>query len=222
MRLLSKPGVDQRSYGITVKAKFDSPEFKNAEESIMIDIPVRQIARLNTGTFEIMPDAIAVGEESNVMFPVNNTGKVILYNVMVRFEADSIQPAEAYVGNIKPGETGNVDCMLTGIAPTMDDGKIRTIITYEDENGEVSSEEKELMLFVSEDTSSMEDMNMGEPEQMPMEEPGFLEKHQKVLLPAAIAVIVILSAVLAVLLIKERRRRKQRQQEEELLEDEDL
>lgn len=222
MRLLSKPGVDQRSYGITVKAKFDSPEFKNAEENIMIDIPVRQIARLNTGTFEVMPDSIVVGEESNVMFPVNNTGKVILYNVMVRFEADSIQPAETYVGNIKPGETGNVDCMLTGIAPTMDDGKIRTIITYEDENGEVSSVEKELMLFVSEDISTMEEMNMGESEQMPMEEPGFLERYQKALLPAAIAVIAVLAAGIAVLLVKGRRRRKQRQQEEELLEDEDL
>ena len=55
-----------------------------------------------------MPDAIEVGSETNVMFGINNTGKVILYNVMARFEADSIQPADSYVGNIKPG--GNRQC----------------------------------------------------------------------------------------------------------------
>ncbi len=51
------------------------------------------------------------------MFGINNTGKVILYNVTVTFEADSIKTTDAYVGNIKPGETGNVDTMLTGVAP---------------------------------------------------------------------------------------------------------
>lgn len=219
MRLISKPGIDQRSYGLTIKAKYDSPEFKNAEESIVVDIPIRQIARLNTGTFEVMPSSMAVGEESNVMFPINNTGKVILYNVMVRLEADSIQPVETYVGNIKPGETGNVDCMLMGTAPTMDDGNIKVLISYEDENGTVSSEEKSLVLFVSEDTSAMEDMNMEGMEDIPMEEPGFFEKHQKLLLPAALAVIVLLAGVIVAMLVKERKRKKA--QEEDLLEDDE-
>ena len=150
LRLSSRAGVDQRSYGLTFKAKYDSPEFKNAEETMNVDIPIRQIPRLNTGTFEIMPEAISVGEESNVMFGINNTGKVTLYNVMVKFEADSIQTTDTYVGNIKPGETGNVDCMVTGEAPTADEGKIKVTISYEDENGEVSKEQKEMSLFVSE------------------------------------------------------------------------
>lgn len=213
--LLSKPGVDQRSYGLTIKAKFDSPEFKNAEESMMIDIPVKQIARLNTGTFEIMPDSISVGEESNVMFPINNTGKVLLYNVMVKFEADSIQPVDTYVGNIKPGETGNVDCMLVGAAPTADDGKVKAIITYEDENGEVSSEEKELTLFVTEDMSSMESMDVGNFEEMPMEKTGFFEKHQKALLPAALAAGTVLAAAVVVLAVKFRNYKKQENEDEE-------
>ncbi len=220
MRLISKPGIDQRSYGLTIKAKFDSPEFKNAEESIVVDIPIRQIARLNTGTFEVMPSSMMVGEESNVMFPINNTGKVILYNVMVKFEADSIQPVETYVGNIKPGETGNVDCMLIGTAPTMDDGSVKVLISYEDENGEVYQEEKSTMLFVSEDTSSVDDMNMQDFTNAPVEEPGFFEKHQTALLAAALLVIVLLASVVTVLLVKERKRKKSEAQA--LLEDEDL
>ena len=57
------------------------------------------------------------------------------------------------MGNIKPGETGNVDTMLTAIAPTTDDGKVKIIISYEDENGVVSETEKEILLNVSEAVS---------------------------------------------------------------------
>ena len=217
--LLSKPGVDQRSYGLTIKAKFDSPEFKNAEESIVIDIPVRQIARLNTGTFEIMPSSVNVGEESNVMFPINNTGKVILYNVMVRFEADSIQPVETYVGNIKPGETGNVDCMVVGAAPTADDGNVKVIISYEDENGVISEEEKSMALFVMEDFSDMDDMNMDDFNDIPMEEPGLFDTHPKAFFAAALAVIVVLAGAVVVLVVKERKRKKAA--EAELMDEDD-
>lgn len=144
------PTAEQKSYRITIQEQYDSPEFKNAKEEVKIALPVKQEPRLNTSTIDVMPDAVEVGSETNVMFGINNTGKVILYNVMARFEADSIQPADAYVGNIKPGETGNVDTMLTAIAPTTDDGKVKIIISYEDENGVVSETEKEMLLNVSE------------------------------------------------------------------------
>ncbi len=125
IHMLSKAGIDQRSYYLKIKETYDSPEFKNASEEVSIDIPIKQVAKLNTGTIEVMPDSINVGSETNIMFPINNTGKVILYNVMVAFEADSINMTDTYVGNIKPGETGNVDVMVTGAAPTEDDGKIK-------------------------------------------------------------------------------------------------
>lgn len=144
------PTAEQKSYRMTIQEQYDSPEFKNAKEEVKIALPVKQEPRLNTSTIDVMPDAIEVGSETNVMFGINNTGKVILYNVMARFEADSIQLADAYVGNIKPGETGNVDTMLTAIAPTTDDGKVKIIISYEDENGVVSETEKEMLLNVSE------------------------------------------------------------------------
>lgn len=208
LRMVSRAGVDQRSYSLTLKASYDSPEFKNAEDTMSVDIPVSQIARLNTGTFEIMPDSITVGEESNVMFSINNTGKVLLYNVMVKFEADSIQTTDTYVGNIKPGESGNVDCMLTGAAPTADDGKVKVLIFYEDENGEVTTEEKELTLFVTEDMSFMDDVDMDMAEELPAEEPGFVQQHQGKLLTAAAAVIVVLVLVIAVLVRKNRKQKK--------------
>lgn len=207
LRISSRAGVDQRSYGLTFKAKFDSPEFKNAEETMTVDIPVRQVPRLNTGTFEILPDSISVGEESNIMFGINNTGKVLLYNVMAKFEADSIQTTDAYVGNIKPGETGNVDCMVTGTAPTADDGKVKVIISYEDENGEVSEVEKELTLFVTEPAPPMDDMDAGNFDDVPVEKPGFFAAHKTVLIPAA--VVAAAAAAAAAVALRRRKRRKE-------------
>lgn len=213
LRLASKPGVDQRSYSLKVIAKFDSPEFKNAEESMSVDIPIRQIARLNTGTFDIMPESINVGDEANIMFGINNTGKVLLYNVMVKFEADSIRTTDAYVGNIKPGETGNVDCMVTGEAPTADDGIVKVTISYEDENGEVSSEEKELRLYVTEEIM-MDDMDVGNFEDIPLEEPSFFEQHKKIVIPVGIGAAVVLLVIVAALL--KRRKRKKAEQDEDM------
>lgn len=214
--MISKAGIDQRSYYLKIDETYDSPEFKNASEEVSIDIPIKQVARLNTGTIEVMPDMINVGSETNVMFPINNTGKVILYNLMVAFEADSITPTDTYVGNIKPGETGNVDVMLSAVAPTMDDGKVKIKITYEDENGTVQEPvEKELSLFVSEPIpEDFGDMNMGAVMEAPVEEPSFFQKYLKFILPA-VAVCVV--GVVSVFVI---RRKKKKAAEEEVEDDE--
>ncbi len=181
-----------------------------------IDIPIYQIARLNTGTIEVMPEAINVGSDSNIMFPINNTGKVILYNVMVAFEADSIAPVDTYVGNIKPGETGNVDGMVSGIAPTMDDGKVKIKITYEDENGVVQDPVvKEMSLYVSEPVMMDEnDIMVGDFGDVPMEPESPMKKYGKYLAAAA---VIVLGAVAAVVII---RRKKKKNAEEEDLTDE--
>lgn len=218
-KFVAKAGVDQRSYAITIKEKYDSPEFKNAEESIVVDIPVKQYAKLSTSNIEVMPDNMTVGSESNVMFGINNTGKVILYNVTVTFEGDSIKPADAYVGNIKPGETGNVDTMLTGINPTMDDGAIKVSISYEDENG-VAAEpvEKELTLMVTEDMGDGWDMGMDmgvEVGGMEMEGPPSFWSQYKVWIIAGAA-----AALGAGIIITLRVRKKRKAAREEDIDDE--
>lgn len=213
VKFSSSPTAEQRSYTLTINEQYDSPEFKNAKESVKIAVTLKQEARLNTGTIEIMPDAISVGEETNVMFSINNTGKVMLYNVNAVFEADSIQKTEAYVGNIEPGKSGNVDTMVSGIAPTADDGKVKLSITYEDENGKVSTVEKEIQLVVNDnqamddnydDTVSSDDL---EPEQ------SMTEKMKQLAIPVGIAAVI----VIAVLLIVIRRKKKKAGMDDEIL-----
>lgn len=214
LRLRAGAWVDQRTYAITVNEKYDSPEFKNAEEKVTVDIPVKQMARLNTGTIDIMPDSISVGAESNVMFQINNTGKVLLYNVMVNFIGDSIQPTDSYVGNIKPGETGSVDAMLSGIAPTTDDGKIKIQITYEDENGVVSEPiEKELTLMVTEPVEEDFGMDGDMMEGLPVDaEPTGIEKYKKYLIPGLIGVLAI-GTIVTVVIVKKRKKKKAEEEE---------
>lgn len=229
MKFISKGGADPRSYAITIKEKYDSPEFKNAEESVTVDIPLKQEARLSTGTIDVMPDSINVGSETNVMFGINNTGKVQLYNVTVRFEADSIKTEETYVGNIKPGETGNVDAMLTGVAATADEGIIPIVISYEDENGNVSTEMKEMNLYVSEPMPEDFDWDMeaGNMEGIEMEGGNSLS-DKFAALPALTRYAVIgggIAAVLGILLgvrafVRRRKNKKQQLAEEEGIDDE--
>ena len=185
------------NYGKYSNEQYDSPEFKNAKESVKIALGLKQQARLNTGTIEIMPESIEVGGETNIMFPINNTGKVMLYNVTAIFEADSIQRTEAYVGNVEPGKSGNVDVMVAGTAPTMDDGKVKLTITYEDEAGEVSSVEKEIQLYVTEpvpmedmmDVGNMDDIGMMEPEEPP---------YQKYLIPGAAGAVLLIVVIVII------------------------
>lgn len=214
IKFSSSPTAEQRSYTITINEQYDSPEFKNAKEAVKIAVGLKQEARLNTGTIEVMPDAISVGEESNVMFSINNTGKVMLYNVNVVFEADSIQKNEAYVGNIEPGKSGNVDTMINGIAPTMDDGKVKLSITYEDENGKVSTVEKEIQLMVNED-QSMDESNVDDTWSSDdiQPEPSTTDKLKHLAIPVGIVGVVLAAVILVVI----RRKKKKAGMDDEIL-----
>lgn len=214
IKFSSSPTAEQRSYTITINEQYDSPEFKNAKEAVKIAVGLKQEARLNTGTIEVMPDAISVGEESNVMFSINNTGKVMLYNVNAVFEADSIQKNEAYVGNIEPGKSGNVDTMINGIAPTADDGKVKLSITYEDENGKVSTVEKEIQLMVNED-QSMDESNVDDTWNSDdvQPEPSTTDKLKHLAIPVGIVGVILAAVILVVI----RRKKKKAGMDDEIL-----
>ena len=214
MKFSSSPTAEQRSYTITINEQYDSPEFKNAKEAVKIAVGLKQEARLNTGTIEVMPDSIEVGGETNVMFSINNTGKVMLYNVSAVFEADSIQKTEAYVGNIEPGKSGNVDTMITGTAPTMDDGKVRLSITYEDENGKVSTVEKEIQLMVNDD-QGMDEGNIDDTWSSDdvESEPSATDKLKHLAVPVGIVGVVLIVVILVVI----RRKKKKAGMDDEIL-----
>ena len=143
----AKSDLAQKPYVLTVTMKYDTEDQINLSDTAKVSVPIKQEAKLDTGSAEVLPESIAVGEQSNVMFSVFNTGKTTLYNVKVTYESETVESGVTYLGNISPGATQNVDSMLTGIAPDTGQGIVKAVVTYEDEAGNESRFEKDLNLF---------------------------------------------------------------------------
>lgn len=205
----AKADLAQKPYVLNIDMKYEDEKLKEFTASSSVSIPVYQEARYEISEPEVMPSSIDVGSESNVMFSIYNTGKTTLYNVSVRFEGDSVSGGEAFVGNIQSGGTGNVDTMLTGVAPTTDDGIIKAIISFEDNETNKTEVEKELTLYVSEpvyDDMDMNDFDMSD------DTKSGLPIWAKILL----VLVVIAAIVAAVIIVK----KKKKARAASLLEDE--
>ncbi len=150
IEMTARSDLSQKPYVITLNAAYEDSERNPYTMSSNISIPVKQEARIDTGEVEILPESIEVGNQTNVMFPVYNKGKTTLYNVQVDFIGDTIEGGSTFLGKLEPGATGNVDAMVTGIAPTMDDGIVIARVSYEDEAGNVTYIEKEITIWVTE------------------------------------------------------------------------
>ena len=189
LRFKSKAGLDPKAYALTIKEKYDSPDFKNAEESVVINIPITQIARVGIGTITALPDVVSVGSDTSVNFSVNNTGKVTLYNTTAKLEASYIKPVDIYLGNIKAGESKTADLMVSVTGMSTEDEKIKITISYEDEEGKVSTMEKDMDLTVEEATEEIP--NDGMPA---MDEPVKKPWYSNVLLWVILAIIMLSTA----------------------------
>lgn len=217
MEMTAKADLVQKPYAIDMTMKYEDEKYNAYENKTSLSVPVKQLSRIEYGTPEVLPESITIGSQANVVFSVYNTGKTTLYNVKVRFEDETVSGGEYYVGKLESGATGNVDTMVTGEAATMDDGMIKTIISYENDAGEVTEVETQIPLYVTEEM--MDDMDYMPAGDVP-------EQSSRLPLILGIAAAVIVAVVIVVILIVRSRKKKKakRQQEEdlaELLTDED-
>ena len=214
----AKSDLSQKPYVLTVNMKYDTDDQINMSDVAHVSVPIKQEAKIDTGAAEIMPESIPVGDQSNVMFSVFNTGKTTLYNVKVTYESETVESGITYLGNIAPGATQNVDSMLTGIAPDTGEGIVKAVITYEDEAGNETRFEKDLNLMVYEmmmDEGLMEDIPME-----PME--GETQKKRVPLvgiIGGAAAVIAVI--VVVIVIVSKKRKAKKQQEDMDLLDGDD-
>lgn len=214
----AKSDLSQKPYVLTVNMKYDTEDQVNLTDAAKVSVPIKQEAKLDTGSAEIMPESIAVGEQSNVMFSIFNTGKTTLFNVKVTYESDTVDSGVTYLGNIAPGNTGNVDSMLTGIAPDTGDGIVKAVVTYEDEAGNESRYEKDLNLLVYE--MSFDEGMMDDFPTEPIEEETAPKKIPlAVLIGIAVAVVVVI--VVIIIIISKKRKAKKHQEDMDLLDGDD-
>ena len=212
IEMTAKSDLTQKPYAIAVNMAYEDSKYSPFTATANVSIPIKQEARFDIGSMEVLPSDISVGEQSNVMFSIFNTGKTTLYNVQVKFEGDSISGGEAFIGKIEPGATGNVDTMITGEAATVDDGTVRAVVYYEDESGTVYTKEAEFTLFVSE--AYYEDDMMYD--DMMMEEESSGGSWKAVVIVLVILVIIGIAVTTVVILKKRKKKKEQLELEAEL------
>ena len=222
IEMTAKADLAQKPYVLDVNMKYDAGMMFDLTDKASVSIPISQESRFDTSIPEVIPGDITVGSQSNVMFSIYNTGKTTLYNVQVKFVADSIDEASAFVGNLQSGSTGNVDVMLTGVAATMDDGTINMEISYEDDAGNVSIVEKPITLYVSEefygDDMMFDDMMMGGDMMMGDDMMGEQSGPKKgLIIGVIIGVVVLAGAGLAVFLVIRKKQKAAKLLAEDLL-----
>ena len=208
IELKSKADLAQKPYVVTVNMEYEDSKANPFTETASVSVPIKQEAKVDLSSIQVMPEAIEIGREANVMFSIYNVGKTKLYNVNVKFVADSISGGETFIGNMDPGATGNVDAYLVGQAMTADDGTVKILIAYEDEEGKEAVIEKTMTLFVNEPFyPEMYDDPMME---------GMVEEQKK--FPwwgyAIIGAVVAGGAVAAVLVMKKKKKAKKLAEEE--------
>ena len=150
IEMTAKTDLSQKPYVLTVKMKYDAGKEIDLTDEAKVSIPVLQEARYDTGDIQVMPASLSVGNQSNVMFSIYNMGKTTFYNLQVKYEGDSVEGGDTFLGTLKPGETANVDSMLTATAPSPN-GTVKALITFEDESGNPVSFEREFVLDVYEE-----------------------------------------------------------------------
>lgn len=203
IEMQAKADLSQKPYVVTVKMKYDTDLKADLTDEAKVSVPVKQESKYDSSTPEINPSDIMVGEQSNVMFQIYNTGKTTLYNVQVKFEADSVEGGDTFIGNLAPGATGNVDAMVTGIAQTMDDGTVKAVILYEDEAGNQTRDEKDITIYVNE---MFMDEGMMDMPMEPFEEEKTGPSAATIVLIIVAAVVVAAAAVVGVLKFRKKKK----------------
>ena len=219
IEMTARSDLAQKPYVITLDAAYEDSKKNPYAMSSNVSIPVRQEARIDSGEVEILPASISVGGSANVMFPVYNKGKTTLYNVQVDFIGSSIEGGSTFLGKLEPGATGNVDAMVNGIAPTMDDGLVIARISYEDEAGNVSYIDKEISIYVME----MSYDDPGYDSDFYYDEPIDEEKGGVYWKPIVITIVIVLIVVIIIWrIVAGKRKKKKMLKELEDLDDDEI
>ncbi len=135
----------------TIMANFeyeDSDDIEYTGITELIGVPVIQQSKLEVGEVGFFPEAY-VGQSTPISLEFYNTGKVTLYNMMVKLEGDfQTENAQYYVGNFTSGSSEYFE----GYVIPMEMGELAgdVVFTYEDSTGQMQEVRKEFSLNIGE------------------------------------------------------------------------
>ncbi len=141
--------LEEKSYKILVKTVYESTggwEY-NAEDAIFIPIKFEQKIKV---TDISCTNEVQLGDSVEITASINNLGLGTVHNVTAQIIGDNLMETDNFVGNIETGKNGMADLLTQATKVTGEgDGQLnQLIITYEDKEGNVYTEQKNLNIVV--------------------------------------------------------------------------
>lgn len=143
------PDAIAKTHIITANFEYEDNNSNPFTAKELIGVPVIQESKMEIGDLTYNQN-VQTGEDVSVSATFYNTGKVTLYNLMVRLEGENFKSnnAQYYVGNFSSGATENFEGSFYVEEPGEHKGKL--VFTYEDSSGATQSIEKEISVTAEE------------------------------------------------------------------------
>lgn len=146
IRLYTIPDAIPKTYTITVKFEYEDTKGNPYTAEEFIGINVKQPTKVETSDMQL-PTEIFAGQPQYIYFDIYNTGKVKVYNLMVKAEGNFMaDPQSYYIGNFDSGTQDYYEGNITAYEPGNIEGKF--IISYDDATGEHIEIIKDINLIV--------------------------------------------------------------------------
>ncbi|TJX13405.1 hypothetical protein E9840_09685 [Tissierella creatinini] len=144
--MFTVPDAAAKTYTLTANFEYEDSQANPFTATELIGVPVVQQSKLETGEIGYPLEAY-VGQSAPISVEFFNTGKVTLYNMMVKIEGDfQTENGQLYVGNFTSGSSEYFEGYVIPNAPGMLAGEV--IFSYEDSTGQEQELRKDFSLNV--------------------------------------------------------------------------
>jgi hypothetical protein len=144
--MFTVPDALAKTHTLTANFEYEDNKGEQYTATELIGVPVIQQSRLDTGELSVPPESF-VGQSAPISIEFFNTGKVTLYNMMVKLEGDfQTENGSYYIGNFESGISEYYEGMVIANNPGELTGDV--VFTYEDSTGQEQEIRKPFTLNV--------------------------------------------------------------------------
>ena len=144
--MFTVPDAAAKTYTLTANFEYEDSAANPFEATELIGVPVIQTSKLETGEIGYSPEAY-IGQSTPISLEFFNTGKVTLYNMMVKIEGDfQTENGQLYIGNFTSGSSEYFEGYVIPNAPGELKGDL--VFSYEDSTGQEQEIRKDFTLNV--------------------------------------------------------------------------
>ncbi|WP_422485101.1 COG1361 S-layer family protein [Gudongella sp. DL1XJH-153] len=191
------PDAKAKTYTLTANFEYEDSLANPYTAVELIGVPVVQQSKLDSGEVGFFPESY-VGQSTPISVEFYNTGKVPLYNMMVKLDGNfQTENGQYYVGNFNSGSSDFFEGYVIPSEAGQLEGEI--VFTFEDSTGQKIEERKPFSLNVM-DMEPMPEFPM-EP---PMEDPGAGGSMTRFIIPG----LVLLAMVGGIILYRRKKAKK--------------